>query len=249
MTFNPGAFTPAPQRVSAGRMATIQGAVESKLMLRHGEQQLLSIIIPVAILISVAQFPGLELKNVFPMVLSVAAASSGFTGQAISLSFDRRYGALRRTGASGVPTWAIIVGKILAVLAMVALQIVILGAVAVFFGFSTSFLGAGYALLTLVLGVAAFTALGLLLGGALSAEIVLALSNLVWFVLLALVGWVMYAHGLGDNGWWNIVPTVALAGGLADSFTGNFPTISLLSLTCWLLFGAIGAARWFRFDG
>ena len=37
-TFNPGTFTPAPKRTSAGAMLLAQGTMEAKLMLRHGEQ-------------------------------------------------------------------------------------------------------------------------------------------------------------------------------------------------------------------
>ena len=95
-TFKPGTFTPAPKRTSAGAMLLAQGTMEAKLMLRHGEQQLLSVIIPLAILIGAAHLESVTkhgLHEVFPMVLAVAATSAGFTGQAISLAFDRRYGA------------------------------------------------------------------------------------------------------------------------------------------------------------
>lgn len=250
MTFDPGTFAPAPRRVGPQAMAWAQGKIEAKLMLRHGEQQLLSLIIPLAILVVAARFPEVaSLQEIFPMVLAVAATSSGFTGQAISLSFDRRYGALKRTGASGVPTWAIIAGKIIGVMAMVALQVVILGGVALLLGFHTSVLGALLGLITLLVGVAAFTALGLLIGGYLRSEVVLALANLIWFVLLGAVGWVLYSQGLGANGWWNVVPTVALAGGLTEAFAGWFPGTQLISLLGWLLVGAGGATACFRYDG
>ncbi len=121
------------------------------------------------------------------MVLAVASTSSGFTGQAISLAFDRRYGALKRTGASGVPAWTIIAGKIAAVFSMVVLQVVVLGGVAFLLGLRVGLSGIVLALFTLVLGVASFTALGLLLGGTLSSEMVLAVANLIWFILMGVV--------------------------------------------------------------
>ena len=77
-TFNPGTFTPAPKRASAGAMLLAQGKMEAKLMLRHGEQQLLSVIIPLALLIGAAHLESLTghgLHEVFPMVLAVAALS------------------------------------------------------------------------------------------------------------------------------------------------------------------------------
>ena len=251
-TFNPGTFTPAPKRASAGAMLLAQGKMEAKLMLRHGEQQLLSVIIPLALLIGAAHLESLTghgLHEVFPMVLAVAATSAGFTGQAISLAFDRRYGALKRTGASGVPAWAIIGGKILGVLTMVVFQILVLGIAAYILGLRISLGGVLLMLLSLFFGVAAFTAMGLLLGGTLSSEVVLALANLIWFLLLGVVGWTLYSQGLGDNGILNAVPTVALAGALTDASNSAFPGLELLSLLAWLAVASFAAVRWFRFDG
>ena len=251
-TFAPGTFTPQPQHVGVGSMARAQGAIESKLMLRHGEQQLLSIIIPLAILIGAHRLErttGHGIAEIFPMVLAVAATSSGFTGQAISLAFDRRYGALKRTGASGVPAWAIIVGKIIAVLSMVVLQVLVLGTTAAFLGLRVDVGGIAVGIVALVLGVAAFTALGLLLGGTLSSEVVLAVSNLIWFILLGTVGWVMFSQGLGDNGLLTLVPTVAMAAGLDTALNGSFPGFELLVLAGWAVVASVAAVRWFRFDG
>lgn len=252
LRFAEGTFTPSPQRASAWNMARAQGMVESKLMLRHGEQQLLSIIIPIALLIGASTMPFLPddigLEQIFPMVLAVAATSAGFTGQAISVAFDRRYGALKRTGASGVPAWTIVAGKIIAVLVMSAVQILVLGITAFILGFRTDAFGIGLAALTLILGVAAFTALGLTLGGTQSPEVVLALANLIWFILLGVVGWTMYSQGLGDNGLLTLVPTVALAGGLTDSFTGTFPGFELAVLLAWTVLASVVAVKWFRFD-
>lgn len=251
-TFAPGTFSPNPQRVGVAAMARAQGAIESKLMLRHGEQQLLSIIIPLAILIGAAKMQdstGHGVEEIFPMVLAVGATSSGFTGQAISLAFDRRYGALKRTGASGVPAWAIVVGKILGVLSMVVLQVLVLGTAAAILGLRISATGAAIGVVVLALGVATFTALGLLLGGTFSSEVVLAVANLIWFVLLGTVGWVMFSQGLGDNGWFTLVPTVAMASGLDTAFNGSFPGIELLVLVVWAAVASFAAVRWFRFDG
>src|SRR5699024_2088795 len=129
-----------------------------------GEQQLLSIIIPLGLLIAFRVFPFADdlggMDAAIPMVFAVAATSAGFTGQAIAVAFDRRYGALKRSGASGVPAWAIIVGKIIAVFAMVCLQVVVLGTASFLLGFRAPLTGVLLAFVVLLLGVAAFTALG-----------------------------------------------------------------------------------------
>ena len=249
----PGIFAPAPQRASFGRMAAAQGRIEAKLMLRHGEQLLVNVLIPAAILLAAHFAPILgentESDVLVPMVFAVAATGAGFTGQAIAVAFDRRYGALKRTGASGVPPWTIIVGKILGVLATVVVQLVVLGAIALALGWRVTPAGAAFGLATLLCGVAAFTALGLLMGGTLRAELVLALANLIWLVLMGILGWVGYSGDIAHAGWWNAVPTVALAGALVQALTLQVNWAAWASLAAWGVAAVTAAVRLFRFDG
>lgn len=249
----PGVFTPAPKRAPFAAMALAQGKIEAKLMLRHGEQLLINIVIPAAILIASALVPvfgdSADFGLLVPAVFAVAATSAGFTGQAIALAFDRRYGALKRTGASGVPAWTIITGKILGVLATVAVQIVVLGAIAFALGWRVSVAGALFGLLALFFGVAAFTAMGLLMGGTLSSEMVLALANLFWLVLVSIVGWVAYSGDIAHAGLWNLVPTVALAGALTQALQLAVNVPAWISLAVWAVAAIAGAVRLFRFDG
>ncbi|WP_291313613.1 ABC transporter permease [Corynebacterium sp. UBA2622] len=252
MDVSTGTFTPRPRRAPLARMALAQGKIEAKLMLRHGEQLLINVVVPAALLIAAAKLPIFgsrgSLDHIVPMVFAVAASSAGFTGQAISLAFDRRYGALKRAGASGVPAWTIIAGKILGVLATVVVQIAVLGAIALFLGWHVGIAGALAGLVALLLGVAAFTALGLLMGGTLSSELVLALANLIWLVLMGVVGWVAYSGGIADAGWWNAVPTVALAGALTQALHLAFNPAAWGSLVAWAAAAMVAATRWFRFD-
>lgn len=247
-----GVFAPAPRRASFAAMAAAQGRIESKLMLRHGEQLLINVVIPAALLIAAAFVPlfgDVDFDTVVPMVFAVAATSAGFTGQAIALSFDRRYGALKRTGASGVPPWVIIAGKIIGVLATVGVQILVLGAIAFAVGWRVSAAGALLGLVTLFAGVAVFTALGLLMGGTLSSELVLALANFIWLVFMGILGWVAYSGDVAHAGWWNAVPTVALAGALTQALHLSFNAPAWISLAVWGVLGGFAASRWFRFDG
>lgn len=249
----PGIFAPAPQRASFGQMAAAQGRIEAKLMLRHGEQLLVNVLIPAAILLAAHFAPILgentESDVLVPMVFAVAATGAGFTGQAIAVAFDRRYGALKRTGASGVPPWTIIVGKILGVLATVVVQLVVLGAIALALGWRVTPAGAAFGLATLLCGVAAFTALGLLMGGTLRAELVLALANLIWLVLMGILGWVGYSGDIAHAGWWNAVPTVALAGALVQALQLQVNWAAWASLAAWGVAAVTAAVRLFRFDG
>lgn len=250
-SLEPGLFSPDPHQAPLHKMIAAQGRVEAKLMLRHGEQLLLNLLIPAALLVAAALVPVFgepNLNILVPMVFAVAASSAGFTGQAIALAFDRRYGALKRVGASGVPPRAIIAGKILGVFAMVLVQIAILGSLAFALGWRLSLIGAMTGVAALFAGVAVFTALGLLLGGTLAPEIVLALANLLWVVMMAVLGWVAWSSQITDAGWWNAIPTVALAGALEEALQGRWNELAWLSLAAWAVAGIGASARWFRFD-
>ena len=122
--------------------------------------------------------------------------SSAFTGQAIALGFDRRYGVLKRLAATALPRWLLVTGRMVAGLVVVIIQLLVLGAVALVLGWSPSGIGLLWTVLLVILGTLCFGALGVLLGGALKAEIVLALANIVWFVLLLGGGIIVPASGM-----------------------------------------------------
>lgn len=187
--FAPGTFTPRPGPGSPLRMLATQSGTELRLALRNGEQVLLTLLIPVVLLVGlsvldVVPLPEPRIAAVTPGVLALAVMSTAFTGQAIALGFDRRYGVIRRLAATALPRWLLVTGRLTAVLGIVALQVVVLGALAAGLGWRPQAGGVGWALLLLLLGCAAFGSLGILLGGSLRAEITLAVANLVWFVLL-----------------------------------------------------------------
>ena len=117
-----------------------------------------------------------------PAIMALAVISTAFTGQAIAVAFDRRYGALKRLGATALPVWGIIAGKALAVVSVVFLQAILLGGIGLALGWRPDPAGLALGAVIIALGTATFVAMGLLLGGTLRAEIVLALANLLWFV-------------------------------------------------------------------
>ncbi|MFE0028317.1 ABC transporter permease [Amycolatopsis sp. NPDC059021] len=255
MTFPAGTFTPAPGRGSLGRMLRTHARVEASLTLRHGEQILLTLLIPLALLI------GLSLLNILPAaqlgstskvdwmtprVLALAVMSSAFTGQAIALGFDRRYGVLKRLSATALPRWLLVAGRVVAALVVVALQSVIIGAVALLLGWSPSGAGVFAAVVLLFFGTLAFGALGVLLGGALRAEAVLALANIVWFVLL-LAGGILLAPSTMPSGvgvFVSLLPSGALAEGLRAALVdGTFAWGPLGVLVAWAVAAGAVASR------
>jgi ABC-2 type transport system permease protein len=247
--FAPGTFTPAPGRGSKGRMLYTQARIETLLALRNGEQVLLTLLIPLALLIGLTvltfiPMPAPRVDSVTPRVFALAVMSSAFTGQAIALGFDRRYGVLKRLAATALPRWLLVAGRLCAAVAVVVVQIIVLGIVAAVLGWSPNWSGVGAGVLLIALGTIAFGALGVLLGGSLRAEIVLALANIIWFVLLLVGGAGLASSSLpaGMRDALLIIPSGALAEGLYSAIgQGGSPVwVCALILLGWgVLAGAI----------
>jgi ABC-2 type transport system permease protein len=254
-TFAEGTFTPAPGRGSTGRMLRTHAKVETLLTLRQGEQILLTLLIPLALLIGMSVLnliPGDQLDGAAPVdwttprILALAVMSSAFTGQAIALGFDRKYGVFKRLAATALPLWVLISGRIVAALCIAAIQVLILGGVAVALGFSPVLGGIPMAVVLVLVGIVSFGALGVLLGGALRAEIVLAVANVLWFALL-LAGGIVLAPDALPPGLATVaeyLPSGALAEGLrAALLHGAAAWDSVAVLVVWGAAGAVLATR------
>ena len=94
--------------------------METVLLLRNGEQLLLALVIPVLVLIGgvlAARQLDLSLSHtaideLTPGVLALAIMSTSFTSLAIATGFERRYGVLKRLGASPLPRHGLLLGKV-----------------------------------------------------------------------------------------------------------------------------------------
>jgi len=252
--FPEGTFTPDPRPNTVQKMLTAQFGLELKLLLRNGEQLLLTMFIPITLLIGLTLLPlgsfGDNRAATFvPMIMALAVISTAFTGQAIAVAFDRRYGALKRLGATALPVWGIIVGKSLAVVAVVFLQAIILGAIGVALGWRPSPVGLLLGAVIIALGTAGFAALGLLLGGTLKAEIVLAIANLLWFVFAGFGALTLEAESVPSALQWiaRLTPSGALTESLAQAMSMSVDWFGLAVLAVWGALAAVCALRWFRF--
>jgi ABC-2 type transport system permease protein len=251
-TFPTGTFTPAPGRGRIGHMLAAHVRTEALLTLRNSEQILLTLLIPLALLIGLTELdvfavPEPRVDSVAPRIFALAVMSSAFTGQAIALGFDRRYGVLKRLAATALPRWLLVGGRAVAGLVVVAVQLVVLGVVAAVLGWSPSAVGIAWAVLLVVVGTLAFGALGVLLGGALKAEVVLALANIVWFVLLLAGGIAVPADsmpgGLGDVV--GLLPSGALAEGMRTALVDGAPPnwSAFVVLAVWGALAGLVATR------
>lgn len=253
-SFPAGTFTPDPRPSSVSRMLAAQFNLEAKLLLRNGEQLLLTMFIPITLLIGMTLLPfgdfGPHRAAVFtPAIMALAIISTAFTGQAIAVGFDRRYGALKRLGATPLPVWGIIAGKSLAVIFTVFLQSMILGGIGIALGWRPGLAALALGGAVIALGTAAFAALGLLLGGTLRAEIVLALANVLWFIFAGL-GALTLEEGMVPSALRlvaRLTPSGALTESLSQAMALSVDWFGLTVLTVWGVLGAVGARRFFRF--
>ncbi|MBO0856069.1 MAG: ABC transporter permease [Nocardia sp.] len=254
--FAAGTFRPAPRPAPRAAMLAAQTRMELILLLRNGEQLLLTMFIPITLLVGLTLLPlGSSLGDhhsvdrIVPGVMMVAIMSTAFTGQAIAVGFDRRYGALKRLGATALPRWGIIGGKCAAVLIVVVLQSVLLGAIGVALGWRPSIGGLLLGALVIALGTATFAAMGLLLGGTLKAEIVLALANVLWFVMLGVASLVFTSDKLPHAVVLiaRLVPSGALAEALDRALHTGLDWYGIAVLAVWGVVMGWLATRLFRF--
>ncbi|WP_194824628.1 ABC transporter permease [Nocardia sp. XZ_19_231] len=253
--FLPGTFTPDPRPATRAAMLTAQTGLELKLLLRNGEQLLLTMFIPITLLIGLTLLPFGDLgehrvDRIVPMVMMTAVMSTAFTGQAIAVGFDRRYGALKRLGATPLPRWGVIAGKCAAVLIVVVLQAILLGAIGVALGWRPGIGGLALGALVIALGTATFAAMGLLLGGTLKAEVVLALANILWFIMLGIASLVLVSDTLPTalTVIARLIPSGALAFALDTALSGSIDWFGVAVLAVWGVVCGWLATRLFRFN-
>lgn len=243
---------------SPARRAWAHARWEMRLLLRNGEQVLLTLIIPVGIML------GLTLTDVFAQsddddrtaralatVLAVSVISAAFTSLAIATAFERRSGALRFLGTTPLTRTELLVGKALATLVMTALSAGVACATALAVGWRPS-PGAAWAVPVIVLGTAAFAAWGMSLAGLLRAEAVLAVANGVFLFLLMFGGVVIPAESLPGPlaTLAPVLPSGALVEALTTILVDGAPPgwASIAILLAWGAGGTALAARSFRWS-
>ncbi len=252
-----GTFTPRPGAAPLHRQVLAQASMESRLMLRNGEQLLLAVVIPVIVLIGGVEGTrhlGLDFSrppvDVFaPGVLALAVMSTAFTSLAIATGFERRYGVIKRLGSSPLPRSGLLLGKVGALLLVELLQVAVISTVALLLGWQPhpSLVAA---VVTIALGTAAFAALGLFVAGVLRAEATLAAANLVYLLLMAGGAVVLPSSAYGAfGGLTRLLPSGALGDALRHAFwTGSFEWTSMLVLLGWAALGTVLTARTFAWE-
>ncbi len=253
-----------PKAAPTSARVQAQASFEVRTLLSNGEQLLVSIILPLVALIALVLLNpgalsagGFEAVNradaallAVPGVFALAVVSTAFTGQAIVLAYERRYGVLRLLGTTPLGRGGLLVAKGCAVVVVVAVQCAVLGGVGLALGWRPELAGIPMAVVLILSGCAAFLALAALVGGVLRAEGVLALANLAWVLFLGCgLLFPLAALPSGVAQVLRFTPPGALGEGLRSALADGEASsiVSFVILVAWAaVIGAIAsrALRW-----
>ena len=261
LSLAPVSFAPAPGAAPVWRMIAAQAALETRTLLRNGEQLVLTLVIPLLLLAAFSLEPlvsfGAGLSRVdflTPGIIALAVMSTAFTSQAIATGFERRYGVLKRLGATPLSRGGLIAAKTATVIAVELLQGALILVVALAIGWrpDAAATAIGVAPLLILLGTAAFSGLALLMAGTLRAEATLASANLVYVVLLGVGGVVfpLAKFPASARPVLELLPTGALSTGLRNVLQHGaaFPVGNAVTLAIWAAVTIAAAARTFRWE-
>ena len=249
---------PAPALRSVAALA----GLELRLLTRRGENVLVTLVIPAAVLLffTFAAPPGLPARAseyLLPGSIALAIIAAGLVNLGIATAYERSYGVLKRLGGAPIPRWGLLAAKVAALLVLQLVQVVLLVTVAVvaFHWLPGPRWSPILALVTIVLGTATFAALGLLLAGTLRAEATLALANALFLAFLMLGGLVVPVEQLPPilQPVAAVLPATALADLLRIGLDSGLhllgdPIGPLAVLMVWTGVATLLAVRFFRWE-
>jgi len=198
--------------------------------------------------------PGSRIGFIAPGILALAVLSTSFTSLAIGTAFERRYGVLKRLGATPLSRSGLIAAKAATVLAVEAGQVVLIVVVSLVLGWRPVITptSVASAVAVLVAGSLAFSGLAMLMAGTIRAEATLAAANLVYLVLLGIGGIVfpLTKFPASVRPALRLLPSGAMSDGLRAvlRYGAGLPARDLLVLVAWAVIAIAIAARTFRWE-
>jgi ABC-2 type transport system permease protein len=242
-----------------GRAVAVLTAAELRQTARRGENVLVTLVIPAAVMVFAASsgmagdLGDRPADFLLPGAIALAVIAAGLVNLGIATAYERSYGVLKRLGSAPISRSTLIAAKILAVLVLEVVQVALLGAVAVVAlswtpGSGTS---PGLVVAAIALGTLAFAGIGLLMAGTLRAEATLALANAAFLVFLMVGGVILPIARLPE--WLGAIAAFLPAAALSDALrvalggTGD-PGAALAILAAWGIAAAGLAARTFRWE-
>lgn len=243
---------PAAAATPRRRRITRHALLEARLVVRNGEQLLLALVIPLALIIGQAFLGdrlGIDATTFTPSVIALGLWSTGFTSLAITTAFERRYGVLERLVATPLRPIDLLVGKALAITMLAigqAAVLILAGLLAGWTPYPSGWQSLVVAV-TVPLALLAFASAALALSGRGSAELTLGLANLIY--LLGAAAGLLVPLALFP-GWLQPVlaclPTAALAEAMRDWATGTVQPWPILVTLLWSVAGLLLARKAFR---
>lgn len=239
------------------RRTFLQLGAELRIILRNGEQLLLTLIIPLILLGffgSVDVLPSGDsdpLMFLVPGVYAVAIMSSAMVSMGIATGFERSYLVLKRLGATPLTRMELVSAKVFSIFVVELLQAVALFSLGLALGWRPDGNVWPLAILIVLLGTSAFGGIGLLLAGRLRAEINLAAQNGLYLLLLLLGGMIIPRDSLPGflSNAALALPSTALADGLRATLNGTGQLLQpILILLAWAVIAPLVAARRFRWS-
>ncbi|MPZ71907.1 MAG: ABC transporter permease subunit [Nitriliruptorales bacterium] len=234
--------------------------MELRLLLRNGENLLVTIGIPVGLLVffSFVDVLGVgpdAVDFLLPGMLTVGVMASAMVSLAIATGFERSYLVLKRLGATPLTRLELVIAKAAAVAVVLALQVAVLVTAALLLGWRIEAIGLGRAALVggaaLALGSAAFAGIGLTMAGRLRASSTLALANGLFVVLLLVSGVIFPLSSLPPPlaRAATVLPSASLAQALRSAFAGHGSLVAPMAVVAaWAVVAPVVAARLFRWD-
>jgi ABC-2 type transport system permease protein len=241
------------------RALAAQFRLELTLTLRRGESLLLILGIPLVLLLFLASVDVLPndsdrfaspIDFLAPGMLAVAVMSTGMVQLAIGTAFERQYGVLKRLGTTPLGRPRLLAAKTLAIVAVEAVQLVLLAALALALGWRPS--AAWEPLILILLATVAFSGIGFFIAGRLSGEATLAAANGLYIVLLMVGGMVVPLAEMpaAVRAVAGVLPPAALADALAGTLSGTTwdQARDWTVLVAWAIIAPVAAATTFRWD-
>lgn len=243
-------------------MVITQSINESRMMLRRREVVFFSVLLPVMFMLLFGSIFG-RLKDEngiavinyqLPGYLVMAVMSVSFISLGIMTATERQYGILKRLGATPLPRTVLILGKIAAILLVVAAAVIVLMALGiVFYGVTIKSSPLDITAVVL-LGMLVFAVIGLMVGGMVKAEAAPAILNAIYFPLLFAGGALLPLSQMPD--WLQqvgmILPSYHFTNALIEvmvrgqSLTDVWP--NLAALLAWGAGAILVAARTFKWE-
>jgi ABC-2 type transport system permease protein len=177
------------------RILRSQTAIEFRLLLRQRETVFFGLLLPLLFLgfVGIAFRSGVykgysSVDYLLPPYLVMAVMSIAIVNMGISFATQRSTGALKRLGGTPLPRITLLLAKVFSSAALIVVACLLLLALAIG-AYHAGVRGNPLAaILALAVGIAAFSAIGVALGGTIAADGAAAITNAIYLPLLFLGG-------------------------------------------------------------